>query len=119
MFIAYSSSYLGGTINNLYAVMLARQKVFPNVKKEGMRNCEQLVMFQSKHVRQKQSNLHYTRGITPKHVTTGGARLRGLPLGQHSSEKTLQRLRTVGTTNMSDLTGPETNSELPAPITEM
>ena len=38
------------------------------------------------------SNLHYTRGITPQHVTSG------LAPEQHSSEETLQRWR-------HDLTG--------------
>ncbi|CAK8672296.1 glutamate decarboxylase 1-like [Clavelina lepadiformis] len=39
----------GGTINNFYAVMLARQKILPDVKQSGMRNAPDLVMFQSKH----------------------------------------------------------------------
>ena len=34
------------------------------------------------------TNLHYTRGIMPKRVTSGGAQLRGLAPGQHSSEET-------------------------------
>ena len=34
------------------------------------------------------SNLHYTRGITSKRVTSGGAHLRGLVPGQHCSEET-------------------------------
>ena len=34
--------------------------------------------------------------ITPKHVTSGEAHLRGSAPGQHSSEKTLQRWRAVG-----------------------
>ena len=38
----------------------------------------------------KKSNLHYTRGITPKHVTSGGVHLRDLAPGQHSSEETSQ-----------------------------
>ena len=37
------------------------------------------------------SNLHYTRRITPKRVTSCGAHLRGLAPGQHSSEETSQR----------------------------
>ena len=49
------------------------------------------------HFNQK-SNLHYTRGITPKRVTIGGAHLRGLAPGQHSSERTSQRWRAVGNT---------------------
>ena len=44
------------------------------------------------------SNLHYTRRITPKRVTSGGAHLRGLAPGQHSSEETSQRWRVVGDT---------------------
>ena len=35
-------------------------------------------------------NLHYTRGITSKGVTSGGVRFRGLTPGQHSSEDTSQ-----------------------------
>ena len=42
------------------------------------------------------SNLHYTRGITPKRVTSGGAHLRDLAPGLHSSEETSQRWRAVG-----------------------
>ena len=42
------------------------------------------------------SNLHYTRDITPKRVTSGGAHFRGLAPGLHSSEGTLQRWRAVG-----------------------
>ena len=51
------------------------------------------------------SYLHYTRGITLKRITSGGIHLRGLALGQHSSEETLQRCPAVGDT-ASDLTGP-------------
>ena len=40
-------------------------------------------------------NLHYTRGNTPKRVTSGGAHLRGLAPGLHSSE---ERWRAVGDT---------------------
>ena len=43
------------------------------------------------------SNLHYTRGITPKRVTSSGAHLRDLAPGQHSSEKTSQRWETLAT----------------------
>ena len=43
-------------------------------------------------------DLHYARGITPKRVTSGGAHLRGLAPGLHSSEKTSQRWRAVGDT---------------------
>ena len=44
------------------------------------------------------TNLHYSRGIAPKRVTSGGAHLRGLASGQHSSEETSQRWRAVGDT---------------------
>ena len=44
------------------------------------------------------SNLHYARGVTPKRVASGGAHLRGLAPGLHSSEKTSQRWRAVGDT---------------------
>ena len=47
------------------------------------------------------SNLHYTRGITPKRVTSCGAPLRCFALGLHSSEETSQRWR-----HCTDLTGP-------------
>ena len=46
----------------------------------------------------KKSNLHYTRRITPKRATSGGAHLRGLAPGQHSSEEASQRWRVVGDT---------------------
>ena len=46
----------------------------------------------------KNSKLHYTRHITPKRVTSGGAHLRGAALGPHSSEQTSQRWRAVGDT---------------------
>ena len=42
--------------------------------------------------------LHYTRGITPKYVTTGGAHFRGLAPGLHSSEETSRRWRAVADT---------------------
>ena len=51
------------------------------------------------------SNLHYTRGITPKRVTSSEAHLRGLAPGLHSSEETSQRWRAVGDT-VPFLTGP-------------
>ena len=44
----------------------------------------------------KKSNPHYTRGITPKGVASGGIHLRGLAPEQHSSEETSQRWRAVG-----------------------
>ena len=47
---------------------------------------------------EKKSNIHYTRGITPKRVTSGGLDLRGLTREQHSSEEMSQRWRAVGET---------------------
>ena len=44
------------------------------------------------------SNLHYTRRIAPKRVTSCGAHLRGLAPGLLSSEETSQRWRAVGDT---------------------
>ena len=41
-------------------------------------------------------NLRYTRGITPKRVTSGGAYLHAVVPGQHSSEETSQRWQAVG-----------------------
>ena len=46
----------------------------------------------------KKSNLHYTRAITPKRVTSSGAHLRDSASGQHSSEETSQRWRAIGDT---------------------
>ena len=63
----------------------------------------------------KKSNLHYACGITPKHVTSGGAHLRSLALGQHRSEETLQRWRALGN-SVFDLTSPEIEPKPPAPV---
>ena len=49
-------------------------------------------------IKKIKSNLHYTRRITPKRVTSCGAHLRGLAPGLHSSEETSQRWRAVGDT---------------------
>ena len=49
------------------------------------------------------TNGRYTRGITPKRVTSDGVHLRRVAPGQHSSEETLQRWRAVGDV-VSDLT---------------
>ena len=49
-------------------------------------------------------NLQYTRGITPKRVTSGGFRLSGLAPGQHNSDKTSQWWRAASDT-VSDLAG--------------
>ena len=49
-------------------------------------------------------NLDHSRSITPKHVTSGGAHLRDLAPGQHSSDETSQRQRAVDNI-VFDLTG--------------
>ena len=49
--------------------------------------------------------LKCTRRITPQHVTIGKTDHRGSAPGQHCSEETSQRWRTVGDT-ASDLTDP-------------
>ena len=54
------------------------------------------------------SNLHYTRRITPKRVTSCGAHFRGLAPGQHSSEEMLQRWRVVLTLCRFDRPGNRT-----------
>ena len=41
----------------------------------------------------KKSNLDCTHSITPTHVSSGGAHLRGLEPGQHSSEAAVSRWR--------------------------
>ena len=43
----------------------------------------------------KKSNLHYTRSITSKRVTSDRAGLRGLAAGRHSSEETSQLWQAV------------------------
>ena len=50
-------------------------------------------------------NLHYTRAITWKRVTSGGAGPRGLAPKQYNFEETSQRWRAVGDT-VSDLADP-------------
>ena len=65
--------------------------------------------------RVNKSKLDYARGITPKSVTSGGAHLRCLAPGQHSSEETSQRRRAVGDT-LPDLIGPGIEPRPPAPI---
>ena len=42
-------------------------------------------------LKKSKSNLHYTRAITPKRVTSGETHLCGIAPGQHSSEETLQQ----------------------------
>ncbi len=42
---------LGGAISNMYAMLLARYKMFPEVKEKGMSSVPRLVAFTSEHVR--------------------------------------------------------------------
>ena len=63
------------------------------------RNAKQCICLEFAQQNQKsKSNLHYTRRITPKRVTSCGAHLRGSAPGLHSSEETSQRWRVVGDT---------------------
>ena len=63
-----------------------------------------------KYLNQKKSNLHYTRRITPKRVSSCGTHLRGLAPGQHNSEESSQRRRVIESQRWRrhcvDLTGP-------------
>ena len=56
-------------------------------------------------VKDTESNIHYTRGITPERVSSGGAHLRCSASGQHSFEETSQQLQDVGDT-VSNFTEP-------------
>ena len=64
-------------------------------------------------LRHQKPNIHYkyTRGITPKRVTSDGIHLCGFAPGQHSSEETSQRSRVVGDA-VSDLTDPGIEQDL-------
>ena len=61
------------------------------------------------------SNLHYTRRITPKQLTSGGAHLRGAAIEPHSSEQTSQRWQAVGDT-VTIWPTRQSNPTPPAPI---
>ena len=61
----------------------------------------------------KNQIVHYTRGTTPKRVTSGGVHLCGLAPGLHSSKETSQRWRAIGHTEFV-LTGPEIEPRSPA-----
>jgi hypothetical protein len=41
---------IGGAISNLYAVIVSRQKLFPEYKTKGLKALPQLVLFTSEHV---------------------------------------------------------------------
>ena len=59
------------------------------------------------------SNFHYTCGITPTHLTSGGANRRRLAHGQHSFEDMWQRWRAISDTAF-DLTDPGIKPRSPA-----
>lgn len=42
---------LGGAISNMYAMLIARFKMFPEVKEKGMAAVPRLIAFTSEHVR--------------------------------------------------------------------
>ena len=85
--IKYLSVLLDNKLTWHYHIEKVRTKVI-----EGIWAIARLKNLKSK------SNLHYTRRITPKRVTSCGAHLRGLAPGQHSSEETSQQWRVVGDT---------------------
>ena len=84
---------------SLVSIELKKQSEYcmKDIQTHGTRFCAWYygVCFCS-HVGLPKSNLHYTRGITPKRVTSGGAHFRCLAPGQHSSEEISQRWRAVG-----------------------
>ena len=82
------------------------QQEFPGRKKFTLER----ILESSKQIASEQSNLHYTRGITSKRVTSGGVHLRGSAPGQHCFEEALQWWRAVGDT-ASVLTGPVIESQ--------
>uniref|UniRef100_A0A668TVL4 Glutamate decarboxylase 1 n=1 Tax=Oreochromis aureus TaxID=47969 RepID=A0A668TVL4_OREAU len=49
----------GGAISNMYSVMIARYKFFPEVKTKGMAAAPRLVLFTSEHVSQTLTVSHY------------------------------------------------------------
>ena len=52
----------GGSISNMYALMIARHKLFPQHKKYGMRAIKgQLMMYTSQHVSRKMTKYFYLR----------------------------------------------------------
>ena len=54
----------GGSVSNMYALMIARHKQFPEHKKHGMRAIKgQLIMYTSKHVSKKKFSRHFEFGL--------------------------------------------------------
>lgn len=52
---------IGGAISNMYSVMIARYKYFPEVKTKGMSAAPRLVLFTSEHVRILEHKQTHTR----------------------------------------------------------
>lgn len=49
-FLSANGGLSGGAISNMYSVMVARYKFFPEVKTKGMAAAPRLVLFTSEHV---------------------------------------------------------------------
>lgn len=50
--ISHSDPFIeGGTISNIYALMLARHRKFPKIKEEGMYGGQKMVVYTSAQVR--------------------------------------------------------------------
>lgn len=49
-YVQFSICPPGGAISNMYAMLLARFKMFPEVKEKGMSSVPRLVAFTSEHV---------------------------------------------------------------------
>ena len=57
----------GGSISNMYALMIARHKIYPQHKKHGMRAIKgQLIMYTSKHVRRHFLSMCFSPGSSGK-----------------------------------------------------
>lgn len=55
----------GGAISNMYAMLLARFKMFPEVKEKGMSSVPRLVAFTSEHVRPPRLYIFLCLPLTP------------------------------------------------------
>lgn len=67
-------SSTGGAISNMYSVMMARYKYFPEVKTKGMSAAPRLVLFTSEHVSDRY--LTYTRATRVSYCHKVDAALR-------------------------------------------
>lgn len=52
MLSGHGAGHSGGAISNMYAVMVARHKMFPEYKEKGLKALPQLVLYTSEHVSQ-------------------------------------------------------------------